>query len=202
MLYMNGIDKIIAHIKADSDAECKAIADEAAAKCEEIRAQCEQAARVEHEKIITKGKQDAETRIDRLNHVAELEGKKQILAVKQEMVSLAFERAVQMITELPEDQYISLLVRLASSASRTGNEQIILSAGDRARFGKAVCVKANEVLASSGKEANLKLSEQTRNIRGGLILSSGDIEVNCSTDALVMQLKNELSSKVAGVLFD
>lgn len=199
---MNGIDKIISHIKADSDAECKAITDEASFKCEEIRAQYEKAARDEYETLISKGKQDAENRADRLSHVAELESKKQILAAKQEMVSLAFERAVQMITELPENEYIALLVQLASGASRTGSEQVILSAGDRARFGKTVCVKANEVLSAAGKPANLKLSEQTRNIRGGLILSSGDIEVNCSADALVMQLKNELSSKAAGVLFD
>jgi V/A-type H+-transporting ATPase subunit E len=199
---MNGIEKILTHITSDAASECEAISAEASKKCDEIQDHFQQAAKAEYERILKKGEQDAALRIDRLNHVAELESKKQILAAKQEMVSQTFERAVQMITELPEEDYVSLLVRLASTASRTGDEQIIMSAGDRARFGKAVCVKANDALAASGKPAALKLSEQTRNIRGGLILSSGDIEVNCSADALVMRLKNELASKVAGVLFD
>lgn len=199
---MNGIEKIISHIKADSDAECKAIAEEASKKCEEIMAQYEKSAKDKYEKILNTGKQDAETHIDRLGHIAVLESKKQILTAKQEMVSLAFDGAIQMITELPESDYISLLVRLAVSAARTGREQVILSASDKARYGNIVCIKSNEVLAATGKPAALTLSEQTRNIRGGLILTSGDIEVNCSVETLVLQLKNELSSKVAGILFE
>lgn len=199
---MNGIDKIITHIKADADADCKAITDEALKKCDELRAQYEKAAKDEYAKILSKGQQDAEVRIDRLGHAAVLESKKQLLTAKQEMVSLTFECAVRMLTELPENEYVGLLVRLAVSASRTGSEQIILSVGDRASYGETVCIKANEALAAVGKTHALKLSELTGNIRGGLILSSGDIEVNCSADTLVMRLKNEMSSKVAGILFD
>ncbi len=199
---MNGIDKIITHIKADADAEGQAITDEALKKCDELRVQYEKAAKDESAKILSKGQQDAEVRIDRLGHAAVLESKKQILTAKQEMVSLAFERAVSMLIELPANDYTALLVRLAVSASRTGSEEVILSVGDRTSIGETVCSKANAALAAAGKTHSLKLSELTGNIRGGLILSSGDIEVNCSVDTLVMRLKNEMSAKVAGTLFD
>lgn len=199
---MKGIDKIIAHIKADSDAECAAIRAEAAAKCSEILARYEKEAAAEYEKITAKGAQEAEKTADRLVHAAELESKKQLLAVKQQMLSLTFDRAVRLLTELPENEYVALLARLASESSRTGAEQIILSESDRARIGAAVCAKANETLAASGRPASLTLSEKAGNIRGGLILSSGDIEVNCSAETLAMQHKNELSAQVAGLLFD
>ncbi len=199
---MNGIEKIISHIKAESDAECQAILDEASKNCEEIRAQYEKSASDEFDKLTDKGTKDAETHIERLGHVAALEAKKQVLATKQELVSQAFEQAANMIAELPENEYIALLVRLATEASRAGTEQVVLNADDRARIGPAVCTQTNESLKAQGRPANLALSDKTRDIRGGLILESGDIEVNCSIDTLIGQYKNELASKVAGVLFD
>lgn len=198
---MNGIDKIITHINTEAEEESRAILEEASAKSEEIRASYEKAAREEYEKVMTKGTQDADTLVDRLGHVAALEAKKQALAVKQEMVSLAFEKAAEKLTELPEADYTAFLVRLAVSAARTGLELIVLSQSDKERYGNAVCQSANEALAAAGKAAKLTLSDQTRALRGGLILISGDIEVNCSIDTLMTQYKNELSSKVADVLF-
>ena len=199
---MNGIEKIITHIKAESDAECQAVLDEASKKCEEIQAQYEKTASEESGKLTEKGKQDAAQHIDRLGHVAALEAKKQVLATKQELVSASFERAAVMLTELPKKDYIALLTRLAVSASRTGNEIIVLNESDRARAGSDVCKKANETLKSQGRPAGLRLSEQTREMRGGLVLVSGDIEVNCTIDTLIGQSKNELSLQVASVLFE
>lgn len=199
---MNGIEKITDRIRVEAEAECKAIADEANAKCEEIKASYDQQAQEEYWRIIKKGARDAEMHVEHLGSVAQLEAKKQVLATKQDMVTRAFNRAIELISSLPENQYVPFLARLAAEASVTGDEQIIMAAGDRTHYGKQVCIKANELLSSKGKTASLTLSDQTRDIRGGLILSSGNIEVNCSTDKLVLQHKSNLAAQVAEVLFD
>lgn len=199
---MNGIEKIISHIEAESDAECRAILDEASKKCEELRAQYEKAALDEYNKIISKGAKDAEIHLERLGHIAVLEAKKRVLATKQELLSEAFKRAAARLAGFCEDDYVALLVRLAAEASRTGSEQIVLNANDRARIGNTVCEKANETLKAQGRPAKLELSGNTRDMRGGLILESGDIEANCSIDTLIKQYKNYLSPKAAAVLFD
>lgn len=199
---MNGIEKITDRIRVEAEAECKAIADEANAKCEEIKASYDQQAQEEYWRIIKKGARDAEMHVEHLGSVAQLEAKKQVLATKQDMVARAFNRAIELISSLPENQYVPFLARLAAEASVTGDEQIIMAASDRTHYGKQVCIKANELLSSKGKTASLTLSDQTRDIRGGLILSSGNIEVNCSTDKLVLQHKSNLAAQVAEVLFD
>ena len=48
----------------------------------------------------------------------------------------------------------------------------------------------------------MTLSEQTRPIQGGLILSDGDVEVNCSFETLVRLIRGETDREVAKVLFD
>jgi V/A-type H+-transporting ATPase subunit C len=191
---MNGIEKIIARIEADGAAEVEAIKAESVQACEKVRAEAEKAAQEEYWKIFKKGTKDAEMRVERLGSVAALEAKKQILATKQEMVAHAFDLAVEKIAGLPEQEYTGLLSKLAARASRTGGEQIILSPGDRARYGKSVCIKANELLSAEGKTASLTLSEEARDIRGGLILSDGAIEVNCAIETLVELTKNDLAS--------
>ena len=199
---MNGIEKIISHIESDAKNEIDKIYADAAAKCLEIEKQYDQEATETYWKVIKAGSEEAKLSIERLDSAAQLEAKKQLLACKQELIAKAFANAVSALTELPEDTYVALLAKLAAQAASSGDECIIMSPTDRARCGKAVCIAANEILAAGGKKAVLTLSAETRDITGGIIVSSGAIEVNCSVDALVGQTKDELSAKVAAILFN
>ena len=199
---MNGIEKILEHIKSESDAECEAIAREAADECERIRSEYARAEKTEFNKLMADGNIDAERRLERLNSLATLESKKQVLSTQQEMLAGAFEYAAKKLCELPQGEYVEFLARQACSASLTGTETIILSPSDRERVGQDVLNTANKALAAVGKTASLTLSDKTADLRGGLILSGGDIEVNCSVDALIAAHRNELSPAVASALFE
>ncbi|MCL2125520.1 MAG: V-type proton ATPase subunit E [Oscillospiraceae bacterium] len=199
---MNGIEKIIAHIKSESDAECEDIRRAAAEECEQIRSKYAKAEQDEYEKLLATGKLDADNRLERMHSLAMLESKKHVLMTQQEMVADAFEYAAKKILGLPEPEYVALLAKLAAAASMTGGETLVLSPADKGRIGAAVLEGANGALRAAGKNAGLTLAEKTADIRGGLILSGGDIEVNCSIDALLEECRNELSPAIAAILFD
>ena len=198
---MNGIQKIIDHIEADAAAERAAILAEAEAACAELNRPVRQAEQSEYQRLLNDGTKAAAQRREYRASIAALEAKKQVLAAKQEMVRAAFERAAQQLSELPDDRYIPLLARLAADASRTGSEVLAFSVRDASRIGEAVKDAANELLRRAGKAAGLSVSKDTRNIRGGVIVISGDIETNCSIDALVALHRNALSGKVSEKLF-
>ena len=139
----------------------------------------------------------AEERQARLASVAQLDARKLELAAKQEMLAKAYDRAMERLTSLPDEEYVGLLAGLAAEASSTGREEVILSQKDRARYGKQVVTQANERLG----DGHLTLSVQTRPIRGGLILSDGDVEVNCTFETLVRLLRGEMDRTVVEVLF-
>ena len=111
----------------------------------------------------------------------------------------AFERAQEMLVDLPEEQYVELLGKLAANAAVTGEEETVLNAADRARVGEAVVKNANEKLGEKGR---LRLSDAAGEFDGGLILRRGNIEVNCTTALLVELCRGEMSAAIAGVLFD
>ncbi len=228
---MNGLDKITARIAQDGQKEIDGVLEKARAEAAGIAAEYAAKGKAEAQKILERGRQSAKQREERLESAAQLEGRKAVLAAKQEMLDEAFERARQKLLELPEERYVSLLADLAVKASATGREKLIFSPSDRARVGKAVVLAANEKLAKNavpdvpGKApkgragaalkaaatamgaiakgtAMLTVAEETRPIDGGFILSSGSVEVNCTFDTLVRLQRSELSAQVAKVLFE
>lgn len=204
---MNGIEKITGQIDADVQKEIDAALDQARAQAQEIEARYESQAQTQAEAIRRKGEQDAALRQERLVDVAKLEARKTILAAKQDMVGQAFDLALKKLLELPDQEYIALLAKLAVAASRTGHEQVIFPQKDRSRYGKQAVTMANDMLAKkAGPRADesagrLTLAEESRPMAGGLILRDGRVETNCSFEVLIHLQRDALSAEVARALF-
>ena len=227
---MNGIEKITGQIDADVQKEIDAALDQAKAQAREIEDRYASQAQSQAEAIRRKGEQDAALRQERLVDVAKLEARKSLLAAKQDLVGQAFDLALKKLLELPDQEYINLLAKLAVAASRTGREQVIFSQKDRSRFGKAVVTRANELLARqvapklpddltetkagavldkvvTGASAvlagtgMLTMAEESRPMAGGLILRDGRVETNCSFEVLIHLQRDALSAEVARALF-
>ncbi len=199
---MKGIEKITARIAADAETENQAIREESAKRCAQIRAEYEKQAQEKCAAITQEGERESEQRASRIDRTARLESKKSILAMKQDLVSKAFDQAETMIGQLPEPDYIGFLARQASQAALTGQEEVILSREDKAKCGAKVVKAANDMLQARGLQPALTLSEETRPMAGGLILKQGDIEVNCTVGTLLELSRGELAAQVAEVLFE
>lgn len=199
---MKGTEKIIEHIKAEGEAAAKKVLDAAAAQAEEIRAEGFKTALEEHEKLLTAGKAECEEIVSSSRRMAQMEAKKGVLAVKQELVEDAFDAALGRIVDMPAEQYTEFLARMAADAAADGTEEIVLNARDRENVGKAVCKAANELLSSRGKTGKLTVSEDTANISAGVIVRFGGIETNCSADAIIRQQRAALATPVAQILFE
>ena len=204
---MNGIEKITGQIDADVQKEIDAALDQARAQAKEIEARYESQAQTQGEALRRKGEQDAALRRERLVDVARLEARKTLLAAKQDLVGQAFDLALKKLLELPDQEYIALLAKLAVAASRTGREQVIFSQKDRSRYGKQAVTMANDMLAKKAgpraaqTDGMLTLAEESRPMAGGLILRDGKVETNCSFEVLIHLQRDSLSAEVARALF-
>ena len=198
---MNGIEKITQRIAADAEKESQDILAEARSRADEITAGFQADADAQAAQVLEKGRHRAEERRARLVSAAEMEGRQALLAVKQEMLEQAYTLALDRLCSLPERDYIDLLASLTAQAAVTGQEQLILSRTDRSRYGVKVASKANDILSKQGRTAGLKLSQESRDFRGGLILSDGDVEVNCTFETLVRLARTETAGQVAELLF-
>ena len=192
---MNGIDKVAARIVSDAQQEASAMKSEAEKRAAELKAAADRHAEELRQTYLAEGDAEAEKQYSLLVSAAETEAKKDLLRVKQDVLSEAFDRAVLYLRNLEKERYVKLLSSLARKASETGTEEIILNPEDREKLGDALL----EELKRSG--SRLTLSEETRPIVGGLILSQGRIEINCALDTLADLHRSELAGEAARLLF-
>ena len=209
---MNGIVNITSRIETDAEKTANEILARAEHEAHEIRESFSAIAKSESEAILEKGNKLADERVLRLGGVAQLEARKMRLRAKQQMIDLAFKNALESLRSLSDEEYIEVLANLAVSASVSGNEEIILSAEDRERYGKAVTTLANKkiagktqkMLSAAGKllrGEGFRLSDETRSINGGLVLKEDTLEVDASFETIVRLMRDDLAGDVAKILF-
>lgn len=227
---MDGIEKITARIQSGAAAELQQLRQQTDEQVKAIETQAQLQAEKERDEILARGRKAADERLERLKSAAQMERRKLELAAKQEVVSEAFEKTLEKLCNLPDEDYIKLLTALILKAVSTGREQVIFSQRDRNRIGKQVVVAANEALVKDvvpelpealsnskvgsflGKVVNstaaqitgtglLSLSEETRPIQGGFILVDGPVETNCSFETLIRLKREGLEKETAQLLF-
>ncbi len=227
---MNGIEKITARIETDMKAEIEAILKEGEAKAAAIRAEYEAKAKAEAAAAAEAGNAAAERQKERLESAAKMDAKKELLAAKQGCLDEAFANAKKKLTSLSDEEYVELLAKLVVRSAKTGREELIFNAADRERVGAKVVSKANSMLAAAvapelpnevkdsrvggiiAKVVNgasalmqgtamLTLSDETRDMDGGVTLRDGNVEINCAFETQLRVLRGSMAAEIASILF-
>lgn len=194
---MNGLEKIVARMEADTRAECDALTASAAENAAAILRDC-RLRQTPWPATAASGRRRRRRSIWSTSTAAAIWACRQkVLAAKQQLIDEAFAGAAQRLSSLPQAEYIDLLAALAAE-NGSGDEELLLSAKDRETVGPAVVKAANARKAG----AAFRLSEETRETGGGLVLRRGRVELNCSFTEKLRQLRQEESSAVARLLFD
>ena len=193
---MNGIERITQRIALDAQEQVNDILrkgrDEASAVTERFRTQADH----ERTTLSEHNEKAAAEREERLVSMAHMEARKVTLAARQEMVEAAYERALELLREMPEHVYIDVLAKLMSEASTGGREEAVFSKKDRASVGQKAVDAANKKYGKS-----ITLSDRTADISGGFILKGRKVEVNCTFETLVRLQRAETAAAVVRTLF-
>lgn len=198
---MKGLEKITGRISSEAEESAAAVIAEGQKAAADIRARYKAEAKETEAELLRQGREKLEEKVQRGLRAARLDAKKDVLSVKQEMVSEAYDKAKKAILALPEEKYVAFLARQAGEAALSGKEEIILSPEDRKARGEKLASAANAIAKKRGLPGSMKLSQETRPIRGGLVLKEGDIEVNCTLESLLELSRGSLDAEVARTLF-
>lgn len=185
------IEKITAAITSEAAAESeeilmaakmesKGILEEAMAVIQEKTKQELEVAEDEKKKIISRRKS-----------VADIDSKKKVLAKKQEMINQCFDQAIENILNLPEAEYVDFLVALSKDMD-IAEADLIFNEKDKNGVGPKVAKALGN---------GFKVSDEIRNIRGGYIIQKGQVFIDNSVEAVVLEKKKELTAQVAAILF-
>jgi len=198
---MAGAEKLIERILDEARQQAQANMEKAKKEAEAILQAAKERAE-EREKIaIEKARINADEKKRRMIASAELDAKKERLKAKQEIIEDAFNRAIEKLNSLPEEQYFDILANMMAGIIRGENCEIILSGRDKERLNAALLDNIKNRLKEKGYTGNINISNETRDIKGGFILKMGDIEINNSFDTILRMKRDELEPEVVKILF-
>lgn len=195
---MNGIEKITRRIDADEQAAIDSLLAAAKEQAAQIDARFQTQADAERTDLHARNERNAAQHEERLIGVAELEARKSALAVRGGIVDKAFDRALDKLCALPDEQYVSVVSSMLTKAAPDGKGTVLFSERDRAHIGERAVAEANRMLGNIGA---LTLSPKTRPLRGGFVLVHGKVEVNCGFETLIRLAKGEMAGEIAKILF-
>ena len=198
---MAGAEKLKEKILSDARLAADANLAQARREAESIVLKAREEAQSVNAALTTKAERDASAREKRLISIAELEGRKERLAVKQRLIDELFEKAIKSLCDKPNSEYETMLVAMVAAAA-SGGEEIVVSDKDKNRLSDGFVDAVNKALAEKGKQGKLTMSRETRPINGGFILRSGQVEVNNSFESIVKNKRDSLEALAVKMLFN
>lgn len=219
---MIGLEKITDKIIADAKAKADEIIAEANGRCEQILLECEEkkariAQRLEDDAI----REGESIKARAMSEVAK-SSRDSALALRANLIDEAFDIARQAVLALDGDRYIQLMSGLLSRVLRERAEseadsirlygedisperyEVRLNKNDRDRYGKLIIDGARRAVVGKVKSSMLDrvcLSDDYVNIGGGFVVRCGDVELNCSLETVIAELRPQLEMRVAEILF-
>lgn len=190
------IEKITGKIIGEAEENREQMLAEARAKAEEILAAAEQQAAAHMASEKARGLADKEKLISRRRSVSDIDCRKVILQEKQDLIAACFAQATTAITQMPEAQYLDLLVALGKQTGLTAGK-LIFNAKER----QAIGAKVVDALNAQTEGGKFVLAEETRTLQGGFLLQSGNVYMNNTIEALVEESRDKLSAEIAAMLF-
>lgn len=197
---MTGLEKIRKAIEDDADYAVAGILAQAEKEAAEIMEASKKEAEKKCSEIALKAENDVKAAYSRAESGASLLEKKILLDAKQQLINDVIMKARSYLSNLSDEEYLDVLLRLIKKNAHNKHGTIRLSKEDKNHLPENLDILIKGAL-SDKEGAALMISDEGANINGGFILIYGDIEENCTFDALFNAARDELQDKVYQLLF-
>lgn len=195
---MTGLEKILSTIEQDSNDRCREITEQAQKQAQEII----DAASAKAQEDIANARASVDKRVAEHDGAIEVSvsmtKNRIILAGKLDIISSTLERALEVIKALPKKEYFEILKGLILKNVRKGEGVLRLSKEDTEKLPSNFIDSINNALKRGYK---ISLGESA-DIDSGFILVYGDIDINCSFDAVASAKREELRDTLNEMLFN
>ncbi|HZK27153.1 MAG TPA: V-type ATP synthase subunit E family protein [Thermoclostridium sp.] len=198
---MIGMEKIKSKILEDAQNKITQILEQAKQQAEEIKNDALKESESKRAEILEKGEAKGKETYRRMLSMAGLEGRKEILKAKQDVVEEAFTSAMEKLRSLPDEDYQKLIEDMAVAAAKNECGEILLSEKDRKRLNDDFLKNINVRIASKGENTEFVMSGDNIKTSGGFILRYGEMEINSTFEIMFEMLKPEIENDVVDILF-
>lgn len=196
---MTGVEYIVKSIEDDANKLAGKILDDAKLKAESVFKAANQKATGMSLDMTDKAEKIAKLTVERAKSSALIEKKRAILAEKSKIVSDTIDSAKEYLMNLPDCEYFDFLLKIFKNRVAKDNCILIFSEDDLNRMPDNFKLEISRL----EKENNIKfeISKTAREFSGGFIISYGEIEENCTIEALFNDNVDSICDELNEILF-
>jgi V/A-type H+-transporting ATPase subunit E len=198
---MSNLEKILKHIEDNANNNAKELIEKANVAAAKTIKEAQAQADLKYAQRLEQAKVEANAHISFAKASSALKKKQIVLDSKQQIIKDLINQAKNHIVSLPESEYFDIILKMVKKYCMGKPGQIIFSELDKKRMPKNFEKLISEAI-SEKKCASLELSNEVRAVDGGFILNYGDVEQNCSFDALFADKYDLLQDEAYKLLFD
>ena len=191
---MTGLEKIIEEIRQEASTASEQELAKTRDEVKQILFEGEKDREAYKTAFLAQTNSETQLLLSRGEAAAALQRRKILLKEKQQMIQQIMETARESILSLPEEEYFGLVLKMLNRYAKDGNCSILLSPRDKAR--------APQYFLQELAKKSIVLSGESDKIDGGFILVYGEIEENCSFEALFAASKEVLQDKISALIFN
>ena len=193
---MSSAENITQKILAEADRQAALKREEAERDAKATLASFEAQARQLKESLTAGGRKEAAALLERVASQAQMNDRNLKLRYRRQAISQAFDRALERLCALPEEEYVDFLAKIIAE-NQTADAKLILNGKDKALAPKIIAAaKARQKVPLA-----LECADTAGDFAGGVIIAEGPVETNCSFEVLLKSRHDELEAQVAKILF-
>ena len=197
---MSGLDNIVKKIKSNSQEEIELIKKDAEGYRASVLADAKKNTDKEIKKILENSKREQAVYEEKVISSGEFKQRNALLKAKGEVIDEVIERALDELKNQDTDAYFDTVLNILKDNVQSKDGKICFSKADLDRMPSGFDAKVNEV--AKGNDGSLEVDSESADITDGFILKYGDIEENCTFDAIFESKRDELRDLVNKNLFD
>jgi len=199
----DGLSAIAKDVLGDVQKEAETIILTAEREAKETLKAAKEQADHDYKAIITKAKSKAEVEKRKVASVTEVEMRNRMLQTKEELVDIAFEKALVKLKNFVEtdDYHDYMLKDIQNAVKRIGIKDLIIKVNAKDKDWLTP-----DVLKVLSKKLHcaLRISEKTEDFLGGCIVQTEDGKIICDAtlDSRLQELKPVLRVELSKILFE
>ena len=197
---MSGLDNIVEKIKSNSLDETKLIQKDTEEYREQVLSDAKKETDKEIKSILDNAKREQTVYEEKVVSNGEFRERNALLKAKGEIIDEVISRALDELKNQDTDSYFATALNILKDNVQDKDGKICFSKTDLDRMPSDFKSKIDEVAKEKG--GSLNIDEEPADISDGFILKYGDIEENCTFDAIFDSKRDELRDLVNKNLFD
>ncbi|MDO5015195.1 MAG: V-type ATP synthase subunit E family protein [Clostridia bacterium] len=195
---MAGLENILNKISADSAAKVENIIFQAETEASEILAKAKEEAEKQSKLSLENAEKEADNIIARAESSAKLDSQNTKLETENEIIEDSINSALSQLNDLPDSEYFDVIKKLVKKYASNKQGVAFFSKRDLDRLPANFESDLNSLLSD---EAKLVISNEPIAIKNGVVLEYGEVDINCTFDALASDIKDQLKDKIYKILF-